>query len=243
MEKPKVMVLGTFHMRYTADMFRLDVGDIGLAERQREIRQVVERVKAFKPTKMAFEVVKSENERLNEEYQSYQRGEFELGVDEVYQFGFRIAEELEHDQVYAVDWMESVGNRGIGQVYDWAKEHQPDLYKEIEEKYQKPIREKSGSKSIYELMKEYNQESEIQLGHELNMTIARIGKGEEYVGIDWLRWWYQRNLIIYKNLAELITASDDRAVLLIGSSHIHLVSQFLRESNLVEVVPASLYLT
>ena len=115
--------------------------------------------------------------------------------------------------------------------------------KEIEEKYQKPIREKSGSKSIYELMKEYNQESEIQLGHELNMTIARIGKGEEYVGIDWLRWWYQRNIIIYKNLAELITASDDRAVLLIGSSHIHLVSQFLRESNLVEVVPASLYLT
>ena len=243
MGKAKVMILGTFHLRYTPDLYRREIGGIDSIERQQEIRQVIDHVKEFRPTKMAFEVVKSENNRLNTEYERYLKGELELVVDEVHQFGFPIAAESGHREVYAVDWMESVGNRSIGEVYEWAKVNQPKLFSFIEETYQKPNNASMENiDNIYELIQYVNDERVIRLSHESYMALARIGNGEDYVGIDWLRWWYQRNLIIYKNLAELI-APDERIVLLIGSSHIHLISQFLKESNLVEVVPASMYLT
>ena len=243
MGKAKVMILGTFHLRYTPDLYRREIGGIDSTERQQEIRQVIDHVKEFKPTKMAFEVVKSENTWLNTEYERYLKGELELVVDEVHQFGFPIAAESGHREVYAVDWMESVGNRGIGEVYEWAKANQPKLFSFIEETYQKPdFASMEKIDNIYDLIQYVNDERVIRLSHESYMALARIGNGEDYVGIDWLRWWYQRNLIIYKNLAELI-APDERVVLLIGSSHIHLISQFLKESNLVEVVPASMYLT
>ena len=243
MGKAKVMILGTFHLRYTPDLYRKEIGGIDSIERQQEIRQVIDHVKEFRPTKMAFEVVKGENTRLNTEYERYLKGELELIVDEVHQFGFPIAAESGHREVYAVDWMESVGNRSMGEVYEWAKANQPKLFSFIEETYQKPnIASVENIDNIYELIQYVNDEQVIRLSHESYMALARIGNGEDYVGIDWLRWWYQRNLIIYKNLAELI-APDERVVLLIGSSHIHLISQFLKESNLVEVVPASMYLT
>ena len=242
MGKAKVMILGTFHLRYTPDLYRRDIGGIDNSERQQEIRQVIDHVKEFRPTKIAFEVVKRENDRLNAEYERYLKGELELEVDEVHQFGFPIAAESGHSQVYAVDWMESVGNRGIGEVYEWAKANQPELFNLIEEAYQKPARASMENiNHIYELIQHVNDDQVIRLSHESYMALARIGEGEDYVGIDWLRWWYQRNLIIYKNLAELI-APDERIVLLIGGSHIHLISQFFKESNLAEVVPASLYL-
>lgn len=243
MGKAQVMILGTFHLRYTPDLYRREIGGIDSLKRQQEIRQVIDHVKNFKPTKIAFEVVKSENDRLNAEYERYLTGELELEVDEVHQFGFPIAAESGHSQVYAVDWMESVGNRGLGEVYEWAKGNQPELIHLIEETYKKPyIADSEKIDDIYELVQYVNDERVIRLSHESYMALARIGHGEEYVGIDWLRWWYQRNLIIYKNLAELV-APDERIILLIGGSHIHLISQFFKESNLVEVVPAGLYLT
>ncbi|PQD96648.1 hypothetical protein CYL18_01765 [Pradoshia eiseniae] len=243
MGKAKVMILGTFHLRYTPDLYRKEIGGINSIERQQEIRRVIDHVKEFRPTKMAFEVVKSENTRLNTEYERYLKGELKPVVDEVHQFGFPIAAESGHKMVYAVDWMEAVGNRSIGEVYEWAKANQPKLLSFIEETYQKPNNASMEKiDNIYELMQYLNDERVIRLSHESYMALARIGNGENYVGIDWLRWWYQRNLIIYKNLVELI-APDERVVLLIGGSHIHLISQFLKESNLVEVVPASMYLT
>lgn len=74
------------------------------------------------------------------------------------------------------------------------------------------------------------------------MAVARIGKGEEYIGIDWIRWWYQRNLIIYYNLTKITKLPSDKTLLVIGSAHVHLISQFLKESRLYEVKNVSDYL-
>lgn len=73
------------------------------------------------------------------------------------------------------------------------------------------------------------------------MHIARIGRGSDYVGIDWMRWWYQRNLILFANLAD-ISSSNDRVLLIIGAAHVHLVAQFLKESGLFEIVSVGEFL-
>ena len=241
-KKPKIMIFGTFHLRYTPDLHRGEFDESFIMNQQKEIEKVVDCLKEFKPTKIALEVVKDDNEALNKEYQKYLNGELRYEVNEIHQFGFKTASELGHKEVFAVDWMESVGNLGIGQVYDWARKEQPDIYKRISEYYWPKLLVNYENINIYDLVKEQNAEARIMLEQEQYMTIAQIGKGTEYIGIDWLRWWYQRNLIIYSNLVELTSSPDDRTLLIIGAAHIHLVSQFIKESGAMDVIPAIDYL-
>lgn len=149
-------------MRYTPDLYRMEFDDLFSIKRQNEIMMVVDAIKRFKPTKLAFEVVKSEENLLNDEYEKFLDGEMKLKIDEIHQFGFRIAAELNHKKVYAVDWMESVGNRGIGQVFEWAKKEQPSLFKSIDEKYRSNNLTNIGDKSIYEVIKELNQNHNVE---------------------------------------------------------------------------------
>ncbi|WP_225218747.1 DUF5694 domain-containing protein [Fictibacillus norfolkensis] len=241
-EKPQVMVVGTFHMRYTPDLQRMEFDDLLAESRQLEIQKVVEQLKKFKPTKVALEVVKSEENKLNQEFNQYKEGQLNLAIDEVQQLGFRIASDLQHEKVYAVDWMESVGNRGLGEVFEWAEKNQPEFIRYINENYRSNHELSIGKKSVYDIIRSQNHESFIEKQHEMYMAIARIGSNEEYIGIDWIRWWYQRNLILYYNLAQ-ITSISDRTLLIIGAAHVHLVTQFLKESNSFSVVNPLDYLT
>ena len=240
--KPKVMILGTFHLRPTPDLHRIDFDNVSNQKRQEEIRKVIEAIKRFKPTKLAFEIVKEKSHSLNKDFLAYLDGKFELTTNEVHQFGFTAAKELGHKEIFAVDWMESVGQRGYGDVIEWAQKEQPDLYQFISDTYfSKNVFELSND-SIFETIKMLNDDERIMTNHEVQMHIARIGKESEYVGIDWLRWWYQRNLIIYSNIVNLIESSNDRILLLIGGSHIYLIAQFLKESGLVDLEQAKKYL-
>ncbi len=55
--KPKVLLVGTFHMRQTTDMCNTELDNLLSPTRQQEICEVVERLKQFSPTKIALEVV------------------------------------------------------------------------------------------------------------------------------------------------------------------------------------------
>lgn len=87
-----------------------------------------------------------------------------------------------------------------------------------------------------------NDPSFILANHEVYMHVARIGGWDNYIGLDWLRWWYQRNLIIYANLTKLIDTNNDRIFLIIGCDHVYTVKQFLKESGLFEVEDANTYI-
>jgi len=135
--------------------------------------------------------------------------------------------------------MESVGNRGIGDVFDWAKANQQELAREV---FGDIADQDATTESIVDMLRSCNHPENVQQDHTRYMNLARIGSQNDYVGVDWLRWWYQRNLIIYVNLTRLVESPDDRILLLIGAGHVYLVSQFLKESGLFEVESAYSYL-
>jgi hypothetical protein len=101
--KPTVMLLGTFHMRPSNDMRQLELDNLLRTKRQQEIREVVDRIKRYKPTKVAVEVATDKNTILNEQYKQYIDGNLDLEVNEVHQLGFRIAAESKHKRIYAID--------------------------------------------------------------------------------------------------------------------------------------------
>ncbi|PYZ94786.1 hypothetical protein CR194_04455 [Salipaludibacillus keqinensis] len=210
--------------------------------KQKEVLEVVEKLVNYKPTKVAVEIEKVNEDALNKRYDEYRNNNFKLTSNEVDQLGFRIGEALDHQKIYAVDWMDNIGSRSIGEVLEWAKTNQTEMYDLITKCYIPKIEPKIKGFSILEVLKNLNNKERIQVEHELYLTVAQIGEGTDYVGIEWVRWWYQRNLIIFNNILKLIDKHDERILLLIGCAHVHLVSQFLTESRQVEVIKLDNYL-
>lgn len=241
-QKAKILIVGAFHMGSSTDMIQMNIDNMLFPKRQTEIENVIEKLKLFKPNKVAVEITKENDIELNNSYQKFLNNSLELDANEVHQIGFRLSARMGNEKVYPIDWMGDVGHRDIGDVLGWAGTNQPELYRLITEEYVPKIECQLKGRTILEMFIHINQEERIQIDHEMYMQIARIGEGTNYIGIDWLRWWYQRNLTNYSNLTKLIEDSNDRILLLIGAAHLHLVTQFLRESGLFEVESALHYL-
>lgn len=240
--RPKVFVLGTYHMSPTEDKGQL--GKMGfLPERERELRALIEKLKAFQPSKVAVEVEVEKQGRLDQEFQKFLDEDWTLPINEVYQVGFRLAKEMNHQKVHAIDWMDSLpGQRSVGEVLEWAEVHQGDLHKLIMDEMMPEISVETEDLPLLEIYRKLNDEKLVKRTQELYMNLALIGEKDNYIAMDWMRWWYQRNLIIYSNLARLVEHDMERIFLIIGADHLYTVNRFLKESNLFDVEYADAYL-
>ena len=96
---------------------------------------------------------------------------------------------------------------------------------------------------IIDYYKELNSPNLINKLHKIYVNIARIGDLNNPIGINWLSWWYKRNLIMFSNLIHLIGAEEERILFIVSSSHISILTQFLKESEICEVVPPLSYIS
>ncbi|WP_077613909.1 DUF5694 domain-containing protein [Caenibacillus caldisaponilyticus] len=246
--QPHILVLGTYHMsRGKRDVHQLDAGNIQEAKKQREIREVVDRLTAFRPTKVAVEYDRMRADLLQQKYKRFLDGHSELENDEIEQLGFRIAKEMGHSSIYAVDWNRPVGGVPLGYVYDFAKEEQPDVFEEMtvegksaNEKYQQLL----NSCTLREFLLYKNSQSEARKDHQQYIKyVARVATDDYYVGIDWLaNYWYRRNLIIYANTTRLIETPRERILVIYGAGHKYLLDRFFLESGLFHVEKVEDYL-
>lgn len=245
-KKRDVLLLGTYHMGNVGlDIYNVKADDVLSTKRQQEIQEVVDKIKLFNPTKIVVEVLTDKDESLNKNYQSYLSGDFKLTSNEIHQLGFRTAAELGLDRIYPVDWNEKVGDVSLGDVYDYAKIHFPEIYKQLNSGGEGSVAEfeKIQSEStIRELLLSGNNSYHIQREQEIYMMLARVGDGKNNIGIDWLcNYWYRRNMIIYTNIAR-ISSEKDRILVIYGAGHLHLLTQFMKESGIFSLNSVEKYL-
>src|SRR5215470_15954388 len=100
--KPQIMVLAVFHLVAKKDMFTQKQGDTLTDKRQSEIEQVVERLRAFHPTKIAVE--HGDDGKLTERYQLYLSDKYVLTADETDQYAFRLGKELRLSRVDSINY-------------------------------------------------------------------------------------------------------------------------------------------
>ncbi len=136
-----------------------------------------------------------------------------------------------------------VATRAAGEVYQWAKINEPDLFQLIYGELEGMFKRNSRYQSILEMYQEINNPEVIKMHQKMYINSARLKSMEEYIGLDWLLWWYQRNLIIFTNVTELIETDDERILLIIGGAHVEILNNFLRDSDLVEVEMAHDFLS
>ena len=245
--KPTFVLLGTYHMgKEGNNVFKSNVDDVTSPERQKQIAKLIEKLKRYKPTKIAIECDIEDNGRYQETFNTFLAGKYKLSKNERDQIGFRLAKELEHKNVYCVDW----GIFPKDPLYNY------QTYAEKDEELNKFLRglRKEGKKnndarnarlrslSIVDQLIFLNHSDQIERGHRGYYDLMRIGRGDEYVGANYLSWWYGRNMKIFMNIIRLTESPTDRILIVYGAGHNKLLTQFAKESGFYRIESPLKYL-
>lgn len=232
LQKPTVLVLATYHMDNPGrDVMNVQSDDVLTDKRQKEIREFVNLLNRFKPTKIAVEMPYG-SARLDEQYNRYLRGEYRLTRNEIDQIGFRLAKELKHRKMYAVD---ADGTFDIGRVFAFATANNQQETVEkgiaIGKRQVAETNKLIQTSTITEIYKIYNEQRRLVESHRAYLMMSRVGKDKEYPGVNLLADWYERNLKIFSNITRITESKDDRILVIIGGGHVKLLQQFIEDSG------------
>lgn len=245
--KPTLVILGTYHMGTPGNnMVNPKVADITTPERQKQIVELVERLKRFKPTKIVLECDSEAEAKTQEAYEKYLSGNLQLSKNETNQIGFRLAKELAHKKVYCVDWSDFWDDPAIS--YEKYASKDVEMNNFLKGIYRKLKEEKEAEYarllplSITDQLIRVNRPEQIEGDHKVYFDLMRIGRGKEYVGANYVSWWYRRNLVILDNIIRLTDSPDDRILVVYGVGHAKLLTQFAKESGFYNVESPLKYL-
>ncbi|MFG6149790.1 DUF5694 domain-containing protein [Halobacillus sp. B23F22_1] len=220
MNKPEVLLMGTLHLAMDPDIVN---------HQKENIQEVLEALKAFHPTKIAVEKSFLIEEELDRKYAEYNAGNLLPSYDEVEQFAFPLAHYFELPALYPIDEIVDMSKPTLNQVFEWAKEHQPALFKEILE-VQKSLKEMEDTSSLLTTLRSINDPAYISQLQRVYMKLTRVGDRQHQIGVKWLKQWHERDLAISANLSR-IAEPNDRILVIIGGDHLHLLRQFLSDSK------------
>lgn len=245
--KPTLVILGTYHMGTPgSNVVNPKVADITTPERQKQVVELVENLKKFKPTKIVLECDLEDDAKTQEIYDRYLSGSYQLSKNETNQIGFRLAKELGHKKVYCVDWSDFWDDPAISyekyaakdaEMDSFLKEHYRKLKKEIEAEYAKVLPLPITDQLIY-----VNHPSQTERDNQRYFNLLRIGRGKEYIGANYVSWWYRRNLTILTNIIRLTDSPDDRILVVYGVGHAKLLNEYAERSGFYKVESPLQYL-
>ena len=172
-------------------------------KRQAEMRELLDTLLRFHPTKIALEASPDDLTMAVKQYEEYFAGKYELGRNEREQIGFRLAP-----------------------VQDYAKAHGGD--KELESlmgQVEKMVREDNEyllSHSILQMLVRINSDEAVHRSLAGYALFAHYG--DDYAGGELLTQWYHRNVRIHTHLLQILEPGD-RVMVIYGSGHLGLLRQ------------------
>lgn len=242
--RTELAFLGVFHFRDAGldDHKPEHRFDILSGERQAELAVVLERLRRFRPTRIAVERRLHAEEKLNEEYAAYRRGDLELTAHEIHQIGFRLADSLGHERLHAIDahgidliedwdaWSKRIEEYGQTSLEsDWAKE-----YEQLAKWEDRLVDEKP----LLESLRHHGSEERARISHGMYLVgNAKAGRGDDYLGPDSRTRWYNRNLRIFNNIQRTPAGPADRILVIIGAGHLPLLHFCAKSSPDFRYVP------
>lgn len=241
--KPHFLLIGTYHMANpNRDVFNAKSDDVRGDKRQKEIAELMRMLARYRPTKVVIEAP-YESPTIDEQYQQYLAGSFELPPNESYQLGFRLAKEMGHKRIYTVDWQKELDFDAVmaaANKYDqkatvdgafaYGKSFVDQLNKRIE------------TDTIAGILGWMNGDEMVDGAEQIYLRMARIGKGDDYSGADLVAAWHERNLKIFANILRITDSPDDRVIVFYGSGHAKLLTEFAEDSREYTVERPSAYL-
>lgn len=259
MNKPKIMILGTFHFGSEEST---DIIKIQNESRQNELEEIIKKISQFKPNKLCVELRPSEEENLNMIFQEFlhnpnlnlnkmlaeiniRGADYNITnpIDERIKFAFQLAKYNKLNHIYGIDYYD-----GWTQPLVFKKAKENDIlyeklnqsFMEFANKYYNMFTEETSMEEIYKF---FNNKETNELQHVTSfLPFNDVGIGDDSSGIDFVASWYKRNLHIFSNLKHVCN-NDDRILVLYGGGHLKLLRDFINDSLDLDYVEALGYLT
>ncbi|MCB0635072.1 MAG: hypothetical protein KDC54_00560 [Lewinella sp.] len=251
-EVPKVLLVGTFHFAYpNLDAHKTaaeDQVDIQSQQKQAEVRELLDYLARFRPTKIVVESGPNTG-YLMRRYERWQAGEEELQRNERDQLGIRLMHRMDLDTIYGCDAGSLLGdirqNEELAPLvtyfeeqfadYDWSSDDPLDSLYTAFYDYETGL---ENTMPLLELFQYMNSEPVIRRYHGAYL-IGDFADGDT-TGPDFLSlYWYNRNLRIFRNIQALDIQPDDRILVLFGAGHSSILKQQFEATPEFELVPFS----
>ncbi len=219
--RAEVLVLGVYHMANPGrDIFNMQADDVLAPKRQAEIEQLVNVLKTFQPTKIAVERDFNDS-RVSKSYADYLAGTHELTHNEVQQIGFRLAKELNHENIYPVD---ADGEFPFQHVVNYAKAsgratELDGVLSEIGAMVEAQ-NDYLASHTLLETLLYMNADRKVADDMGFYYRQAEFGEPWDWAGADLVSSWFRRNMRIYSNVMGLIQEPDERVLVIFGAGHL-----------------------
>jgi hypothetical protein len=229
------MILGTYHMGNPGrDVHNIEADDVLSATRQREMAQLIEVLRRFRPTRIAVEA-HVRNRTITQRYESYVAGEYTLSRNEIDQIGLRLGATLNHQAVYAVD---EDGEFPYYRVLNYAKangrEAEFDSLQASVGASVRQLAEYMRDHTVLEILQVMNADSSVASAVGAYYGYVPFGEPYEYAGPDLIARWFERNIRIYRNIRALITSPEDRILVIYGAGHLGWLRQMVEDDPSVE---------
>ena len=224
----EVTLVGSYHMSNPgADQFNLEADDVLTERRQREIASLVDRLVAYRPTKIAVEAPWGDSLSVAR-WEGYRRGERELRRSEEEQVGFRLAKLLGHDRIYQIDVRLSLPFGEIEAVVGADPRFGRNMQQvdSIGRWAMQLMANKLASGTVGEMLYMLNLPDAIEYAHVPYSYFVPIVRDTNYAGADMVAEWYRRNLRIFANLTR-IAEPRDRIFVIYGMGHIKILKDLV----------------
>jgi hypothetical protein len=237
-QKPSLVVIGLTHLGNPAqDAINVQVDDVLAPKRQKEIEALVDRLAAYKPTRVAVEYPHAKQAKLDERYRAYRDGKYTLTRDETDQIGLRLAKKLGLERIDAADWNEEPPGKDEDYDFDaWAKAHgQADHMARVFDQGRATREEALLARStVGEYLCDLDAPAKVAADAQVYFDLALIGDADNTQAAAWVGGWHARNIRILNNLIR-DAKPGDRVLAVFGAGHKYLLDQYARESNAFKV--------
>ncbi len=241
-----VLVLGVFHFQDAGrDTYKpVFTFDVRSPARQKELDQVLTKLAAWKPTRIAIEQDVDLQPRLDSLFARYPAGGLDTLRNEIYQIGFKLAKRLGLSDVAAVDADASPLDSAMTQQ-EWENRQKalvrgPLSTTNWDARFTALYRADDSLKAIRSLSETLiyaNSPERLATGHGHYLVNNLLnGAPGDYFGADgFVSAWYNRNIRIYSNLVRLIRTPAERVLLIIGAGHVPILRHLLQSSPVVRL--------
>ena len=238
-QKTKVLLLGTFHFDNPGlDVAKFENANVLTEKRQQEILEVVKLLKDFKPDQIFIEASPSRQVYYDSVVNIYKNGNYKLSANEIDQLGLRLAKELNHPTLHAVDYREaSFPFDSLVKVMTAAKQYDLLTFMKttidsIETSHNNQLK----TLTIKEMLIASNTAADKYFSVGMYFQFLKAGEKENHVGSYLASEWWRRNMIIYENILKRLAGNEKSILVIFGSAHTALLHEFMKYNPNFEIV-------
>ncbi|UII81712.1 DUF5694 domain-containing protein [Flagellimonas sp. CMM7] len=239
---PKVSILGVFHFAGTSDFSSVEFESLESEKRQQEIKEIVEKLKEFRPTKVMLEFPSSDSQYLDSLYTETLNGNHDYTINEIEQLGFRLAKELNHNKVYSIDYRLDLP---FEKLIEFAEKNDKERFENMVASIKKQDKKESDfleRNSILDyLIYRNSDEEDIRNKDQYLNKSAKFVNDSSYIGAKFVSKWWERNIYMMTNIDKWIT-QNDRILVIVGAAHRAVLKDFYEDRTDVEYVEITNFL-